>query len=60
MRFRVVEDCRGLWPVQALCSVLGISTAGYYAWRDRAPQRGVGAVSLGSVGCRIRMPATAC
>jgi transposase InsO family protein len=35
MRFRVVEDCRNLWPVQALCSVLGISTAGYYAWRTR-------------------------
>jgi putative transposase len=35
MRFRVVEDCRDLWPVQALCSVLGISTAGYYAWRAR-------------------------
>ena len=35
MRFRVVEDCRGSWPVQALCSVLGISTAGYYAWRAR-------------------------
>jgi hypothetical protein len=35
MRFRVVEDCRDLWPIQALCSVLGISTAGYYAWRTR-------------------------
>ena len=35
MRFRAVEDCRDLWPVQALCSVLGISTAGYYAWRTR-------------------------
>ena len=35
MRFRVVEDCRGSWPVQALCRVLGISTAGYYAWRSR-------------------------
>ena len=35
MKFRVVEDCRGAWPVQALCHVLGISTAGYYAWRSR-------------------------
>ena len=35
MRFRVVEDCRGGWPVQALCRALGISTAGYYAWRSR-------------------------
>ena len=35
MRFRVVEDCRGFWPLQALCGVLGISTAGYHAWRTR-------------------------
>ncbi len=35
MKFRVVEDCRDAWPVQALCRVLGISTAGYYAWRSR-------------------------
>ena len=35
MRFRVVEDYRDLWPIQALCGVLGISTAGYYAWRTR-------------------------
>ena len=35
MKFCVVEDCRDAWPVQALCRVLGISTAGYYAWRSR-------------------------
>ncbi len=35
MKFRVVEDYRGTWPVQELCHVLGISTAGYYAWRSR-------------------------
>lgn len=35
MKFHVVEDCRDAWPVQALCQVLGISTAGYYAWRSR-------------------------
>ena len=35
MRFRVVEDCRSTWPVHELCRVLGLSTAGYYAWRSR-------------------------
>ena len=35
MKFRVVEDCRDAWPVQGLCRAIGISTAGYYAWRSR-------------------------
>ena len=35
MKFRMVEDCRDAWAVQPLCRVLGISTAGYYAWRSR-------------------------
>ena len=35
MRFRVVEDCRGAWPVHELCRVLSLSTAGTHAWRSR-------------------------
>ena len=31
----MVEDCRGTWPVHELCRVLGLSTAGCYAWRSR-------------------------
>ena len=31
----MVEDYRGTWPVHELCRVLGLSTAGYYAWRSR-------------------------
>lgn len=39
MKFRVVEDCRDAWPVQALCRVPGISTAGCYAWRSRSDSK---------------------
>lgn len=39
MKFRVVEDCRDAWPVQALCRALGLSTAGYYARRSRPESR---------------------
>ena len=35
MRFRFIDDHREAWPVAGLCSVLRVSTAGYYAWRSR-------------------------
>jgi transposase-like protein len=35
MKFRLIEDQRDTFPVRAMCDVLGVSPAGYYAWRRR-------------------------
>ena len=35
MRFRFIEDRRSDYPVKIMCGVLGVSPAGYYAWRAR-------------------------
>ena len=35
MTFRFIEEHRDQWPVRLLCATLEVSTAGYYAWRDR-------------------------
>jgi len=35
MRFRFIEDRRADYPIRILCDVLGVSPAGYYAWRAR-------------------------
>ncbi len=35
MTFRFIDEHRAQWPVRLLCAALGVSTAGYYAWRGR-------------------------
>jgi transposase InsO family protein len=35
MRFRQIEDQRGIWPVRIMCDALSVSASGYYAWRSR-------------------------
>ncbi len=33
MRFRLIEAVKTQHPVSLRCSVLGVTRAGYYAWR---------------------------
>ena len=35
MCFRLIDAKRAQHPVSLLCSVIGVSRAGYYAWKDR-------------------------
>ena len=34
-RYAFIAACAEPWPVQVLCQVLAVSTAGYYQWRQR-------------------------
>ena len=35
MRFSFIEEHKDRWPVTVLADLLGVSTAGFYAWRGR-------------------------
>src|SRR6266496_616743 len=37
MTYRFIDDHKDQWPVRLLCDTLGVSSAGYYAWRQRPP-----------------------
>lgn len=39
MTFRLIEAEKAQHPVSLLCSVLGVTRAGYYVWRRRGPSR---------------------
>ena len=35
MRFRLIDQAKKEFPVRRLCSILGISESGYFAWKGR-------------------------
>ena len=35
MIFSFIEQHKDVWPVRLMCDTLGVSTAGFYAWRSR-------------------------
>jgi len=35
MRFRLIEDHQGVWPVRVMCDALSVSPSGDYSWRSR-------------------------
>jgi putative transposase len=37
MKFAFIATHRGIWPAGWLCEALGVSRAGFYAWRTRSP-----------------------
>lgn len=54
MTFRLIDAEKAQHPVSLLCSVLGVTRAGYYAWRRRVPsRRALGDAELASLIRRI-------
>ena len=35
MIFPFIEQHKDVWPIRLMCDTLGVSTAGFYAWRSR-------------------------
>ena len=55
MKFRIIEDQRETFPIRVLCDVMGVSAAGYYAWRGRpeSPRKTANRALLTEIGGSI-------
>ena len=40
MSFKIIDAAKKEFPVQRLCSVLGVSQSGYFSWKSRPPVAG--------------------
>ncbi len=51
MKFRLIEDQHETFPVRILCDVMGVSPAGYYAWRGSllSPHKAANRALLGEI-----------
>ncbi len=39
MRFSLIDQAKKEFPVHRLCTVLGVSESGYFAWKGRPASR---------------------
>ncbi|MET0087306.1 MAG: IS3 family transposase [Sedimenticola sp.] len=39
MKYRMIDRCRETYPIKMMCRQLGVSTSGYYDWRNREPSK---------------------
>jgi putative transposase len=39
MRFKLIDRAKAEFPIQRMCDVLGVSSSGYFAWKERPASR---------------------
>jgi putative transposase len=39
MKYEVIQSHREMYPVKAMCELLGVSESGYYVWLKREPSQ---------------------
>ena len=39
MKFKLIDQATAAFPITRLCQLLGVSSSGYFAWKDRPASR---------------------